>query len=188
MSRICPTLYILINFLNIKTIFLLSIKSYQYPQAQKLTTGVIISPGHNKYPCGRPCKKKWVQKNFLQKSHSVENQIIPFLNTLSRTIPYLNTLIRTIPYLNTLNRTIPYLNTLNPILIHRSQSNRQPIRIEYYVTREISARVEVPSRLSTRLGSLKPILIHRDLHPPPLSGLLTLLLLLQMKTDEFLTR
>ena len=116
------------------------------------------------------------------------NQIIPFLNTLIRTIPYLNTLSRTIPYLNTLSRTIPYLNTLNqtityfntlnPILIHGSQSNssRQPIRSENYVTRELSARVEVPCRLSARVGSLQPILIHRDLNPP-LSDLLTTLLL-----------
>ena len=34
------------------------------------------------------------------------------------------------------------------------QPSRQPIRIEYYVTRELSATVEDPSRLSVRLGSL----------------------------------
>ena len=39
----------------------------------------------------------------------------------------------------------------NRVLRHPS---RQAIRIEYYVTRELSARVEVPSRLSARLGSL----------------------------------
>ena len=31
---------------------------------------------------------------------------------------------------------------------------RQPIIIEYYVTRELSACVEVPSRFSARVGSL----------------------------------
>ena len=74
-----------------------------------------------------------------------------------RTIPYLNTLSRTIPYLNTLSRTIPYLNTLesaaNQIRV-LGNTSRQPIRIEYYVTRELSATVEDPSRLSVRLGSL----------------------------------
>ena len=49
--------------------------------------------------------------------------------------------------------------------------SRQPIRIECYVSRELSARVEVPSRLSARLGSLKPILIHRDLQPHQLYSL-----------------
>ena len=39
----------------------------------------------------------------------------------------------------------------NRLLRHPS---RQPIRIEYYATRELSARVEVPSRLSARVGLL----------------------------------
>ena len=60
---------------------------------------------------------------------------------MNRTIPYLNTLSRTIPYLSTLTRTIPYLNTLqsaaNQIRVSRNWS-RQPIRIEYYVTRELA--------------------------------------------------
>ena len=97
------------------------------------------------------------------------NRTIPYLNTLTRTIPYFNTLSRTIPSLKTLNRTIPYLNTLplaaNQIRVLRHPS-RQPIRIEYYVTRELSATVEAPSRLSARLGWLKPILIHRVFNPP----------------------
>ena len=63
--------------------------------------------------------------------------------------PYPHTLKRTIPYLNTLNRTIPYLNTLNPLL-RLANSSRQPIRIEHYVTRELLARVEAPSRLSAQ--------------------------------------
>ena len=32
--------------------------------------------------------------------------------------------------------------------------SRQPIRIEHYVTRELSARGEDPSRLSARVGPL----------------------------------
>ena len=39
----------------------------------------------------------------------------------------------------------------NQVLCHPS---RQPIKIEYYVTQELSARVEVPSWLSARVGSL----------------------------------
>ena len=71
-------------------------------------------------------------------------------------IPYPKTLNRTIPYLNTLSRTIPFLDTLSPFLIHGSQSHssRQQIRNEYYVTRELSARVDVPSRISARVGPL----------------------------------
>ena len=60
---------------------------------------------------------------------------------------------RTIPYLNTLSPTLPYLNTLqsaaNQIQVVR-HSSCQPIRIEYYVTRELSAMVEDPSQLSAR--------------------------------------
>ena len=67
------------------------------------------------------------------------------------------------------SQSIPYLNTLqsaaSQIRVLRNTS-RQQIRIEYYVKRELSARVEVPSRLSARVGSLLPILIHRDIHPP----------------------
>ena len=123
------------------------------------------------------------------------SRTIPYLNTLSRTITYLITLTWTIPYLNTLSQIIPYSNTLSQIhsdLTLGSQSNsnitlpessanesrvlrRQTIRSEYYVTRELSARVEVPSLLSNRFGSQKPILIHFDLNPP--SDLLTHVLL-----------
>ena len=82
---------------------------------------------------------------------------IPYINTLIRTIPYLNTLNRTITSLNTLSRTLPYLNTLpsaaSKIRVLRHLSG-QPIRIEYYVTRELSARVEVPSRFSAPVGAL----------------------------------
>ena len=71
-----------------------------------------------------------------------------------RTIPNLNTLSGTITHLNTLSRTNPYPNTLqsaaNQTRVSRNPS-RQPIRIEYYVTRELSATIEDPSRLSARL-------------------------------------
>ena len=54
-------------------------------------------------------------------------------------------------------RSSPYLNTIqsaaNQIRVLRNPS-RQPIRIEYYVTRKLSARVEVSSRLLARVGSL----------------------------------
>ena len=56
-----------------------------------------------------------------------------------------------------MSRSIPYLNTLqsaaNQIRELRKPS-RQPIKIDYYVIRELSATVEVPSRLSAPLGSL----------------------------------
>ena len=60
----------------------------------------------------------------------------------------------------------PRLSAANQNRVLRHPSG-QPIRIEHYVTRDVSARVEVPFRLSARVGSLKPILIHGDLHPPP---------------------
>ena len=67
----------------------------------------------------------------------------------------------------------PELYPINTLLSAPNQTrvlrhpSRQPIRIEYYVTRGLSTRLEVPSRLSARFGSLLPILIHKDLHPPP---------------------
>ena len=43
-----------------------------------------------------------------------------------------------------------------PIRFEKKKNHqiRQPIRIEYYITRDLSARVEIPSQLSTRVGSL----------------------------------
>ena len=74
-----------------------------------------------------------------------------------RSIPYLNTLSQTIPDPNTLSRTIPYFNTLpsaaNQIRVLR-QPSRQPIRIEYYVTRELPGGFENPPRLPAPLGAL----------------------------------
>ena len=86
-----------------------------------------------------------------------------YRNTLSQlSTSYLNTWTA---YLNTLNRLPFFLHPLhdwatNQIRVLR-HSSRQPIRIEYYVTRELSARVENPSRLSARIGSLETILKHR---------------------------
>ena len=103
---------------------------------------------------------------------------------------------RSIPYVNTLpNYTLSaYIAELYSILLHcrwlsavnqirapkTSSANQngairysslQPIRIEYYVTRQLSARVEVPSRLAVAFNT-------RALHPPPPpAGLLTFLLL-----------
>ena len=65
------------------------------------------------------------------------SRFIPYLNKLNRTIPYLKTLSRNIPYLNTLSRTKPYLNTLTRLHSDFDNSSRQPIRIEYYVTRVV---------------------------------------------------
>ena len=47
----------------------------------------------------------------------------------------------------------PSTSSANQNRVFRHPS-RQPIRIEFYVTRELSAQVEVPSRLSVRIGSL----------------------------------
>ena len=104
---------------------------------------------------------------------------IPYLNILCRTVLYLNTLSRTIPYLNALSRTIPYLNTLPST----AKKLRQPTRNDSYVTRDLSARVEVPSGFSARVGPLKPILIHRELHPPPSDDFITLLWLFTKLID-----
>ena len=108
------------------------------------------------------------------------NRTIPYLNKLSRTIPSFITLTRNIPYLNTLTRTIPYLNTLpsaaNQIRVLRHPSC-QPIRLEYYVTRELSARVEalLGSRLELARYSLSYYIGNS---PPPPNDLLTTLLLM----------
>ena len=77
---------------------------------------------------------------------------------------------RALPYLNTLaNYTLSYnivVGSRQPIKLEH-QKLRQPIRIEYYVTGELSATMEVPSGLSARVSSLQPISIHGALQPPP---------------------
>ena len=87
-----------------------------------------------------------------------------YLNTLSRlSAPYLNTCTA---YLNTLSRlSDPYPNTCTayfytdttrqPIRIEqrRTLGSRQPIRIEFYVTRVVSqSESSITSPESTRLG------------------------------------
>ena len=126
----------------------------------------------------------------------------PYLFTLNRTtiyalpkaylytcIPYLNTCNA---YLNTLIQlSASYLNTFNPILVHwlgfrlsatylNTLPTRQPSRIEHYVTRvecyvtrELSVRVEVPSRLESARYSLSYYIGTST----PLPDQLTLLLL-----------
>ena len=112
------------------------------------------------------------------------NTCLTYLNTLTRlSAPYPNTLNRHDSYRQPIRIEHPRtLGTRQPIrikyyvtrVVSQSESSsfgsRQPIRIGYYVTRvvsqsessstspkntrELSARVEVPSRLSGRLGSL----------------------------------
>ena len=125
-------------------------------------------PRRNNYPRGRACQEflKFFRKNltaentlslYIETNHALPNAItylntcIAYLNTLSRLsapntwIAYLNKLSR----LSAPNRCITYLNTLTRlhILIHcllgnqsesRTPGSRQPIRIEYYVTRVVS--------------------------------------------------
>ena len=108
--------------------------------------------------------------------------------TLSESIAQLYPIFihcRSIPYVNTLpNYTLSaYIAELYSILLHcrwlsavnqirapktssanqnraKRDSSFQPIRIEYFVTRQLSARVEVPSRLAVAFNT-------RALHPPP---------------------
>ena len=87
---------------------------------------------------------------------------ITYLNTLSRlSAPYLNSCTAYTTGLGnqpessnrveySVTRELSAANQ-NRVLRHPS---RQPIRIEHYVNRELSARVEVPSRLSAPVGSL----------------------------------
>ena len=114
----------------------------------------------------RPAVGIQVKKRiFSKKSLSAENE------SLNLTL-FLYTLRKDIAYIKTLPITIPYLKTLPNALVFRPKpkSSRQPIRIEHkkplnFVnqsessvttpknTRELSARVEVPSRLWAQVGS-----------------------------------
>ena len=117
---------------------------------------------------------------------------IPYLNTLSRNIPYLNTLSRTMPYLNTLPNTLgssPKTEKLSATNHNRARKTlklRQPIRIEYHHTEKdprALGKVEDPSRLSARVSSLLPILIHGGSSTPP-PDQLTLLLLPSVRNTQ----
>ena len=110
-------------------------------------------------------------------SHIAENTLFHILiHALPILIHWLGCRLSA-PYPNT---CITYLNTLSRLSApNLADSSRQPIRVEYYVTRvvsqsessitspESSRRLEDPSRLSARVGSLQPILIYRVFHPPP---------------------
>ena len=132
------------------------IKSKQYPQAFKLTAGVLISPRRNNYTRGGPGKKS---KKFSRKSLTVpknvaqcRKQVISYLYTLKRTIAY--ALPNAIAYLNTCipcpKTSITYLNILTRLSglgsiswtdttrLGSTVDSRQPIRIAYYVTRVVS--------------------------------------------------
>ena len=67
-------------------------------------------------------------------------------------------------------RAVPYSNT-SPSAANQARLLRhpscQPIRIEFCVTRELSAGVEDPSRHSAPLDSLQPLLKHGVFHPSP---------------------
>ena len=113
--------------------------------------------------CEKPCESLYYLGTFLILIHWAEvypilihwPQLYPILIHWTELYPTLIHWTELYPILIQC-RTIPYLNTLqsaaNQIRVLR-HANRQPIRIEHYVTRELSARPEVPSRLSTRLGS-----------------------------------
>ena len=70
------------------------------------------------------------------------------------------------------NRTRKFPKLRQPIKIEREKTPklREPIRIEYYVNSQLSARVEVASRLMVPFGFLCTILIHMDLDPPTQSA------------------
>ena len=128
-----------------RSIFSHCIKSQQYPQAWKLTTCVIISPRRNNYPPGWGCKRK-ISTIFFQ-------------NGL--TLPKMNPLPIRTHWVPAQNRTIigsqSESSTKNPQTLSTNQNRvlcRQPIRMECYVTQELSARVEDPSRFLAPLGSL----------------------------------
>ena len=88
----------------------------------------------------------------------------PYLNTLSTrlgsTLGSRQNRVLRHPSRQPIRIENPSTSSANQNLVLRHPS-RQPIRIEhyvtrvvYYVTRELSARVEEPSRLSARVGSL----------------------------------
>ena len=84
---------------------------------------------------------------------------------MSWTIPYPNTLSRTVLIL-ILCRAIPYLDTLNRILSEIDNSSRQPIRLKFYVTRQLWAKAGDHFRLSARVRWLQSVLIHRVFNSP----------------------
>ena len=129
----------------------------------KISAGVLIIRAVIIIRAGGGHPKNFFEKICRKLSHSAEKDPIPYLNTC---IAYLNTLSRlSAPYLSRLV-SAPYPNTLPTRLGSQSESSitspessanqnrvlRNPSR--HYVTRELSARGEDPSRLSARVGSL----------------------------------
>ena len=153
-------LYVLINFFWIypQPLYIalsqVSARVVKYPLACKSSAGVLIIHADGPAKNFETFRKNLTVPKTVAQCRKNPN---PYLNTLNRTEPYFITLSRTIPYLNSPNRTIPYLNTLpsaaNQLRVLRHPS-RQPIRIDYYVTREFSAKVGIPSRFPARVGSL----------------------------------
>ena len=125
---------------------------------------MLIIRRRNNYTRGRGQPKNFFEKisQCRKLSHSAEKGPIPYLNTC---IAYLNTLSRLSALADSSRLSAPYLNTLptrqhsrqNRVLRHQS---RQPIRIEYYVTRVVitspeSSRLGVKTLLGSRLESAR---------------------------------
>ena len=172
-TELCPIL------IHRRSIFSFCIKSKQYPHAQKLSAGVKIIRRRNIYLRGRACKEKSV-KIFSPKVWECRKWVIqptPYLYTWSRTIPYLNTLNRKHPACAQNRRIVasqsesstknPHVSSANQNRARKNPStssanqnrvlrhtSRQPIRIEDYVTRELSVMVEDTFRLCALVGLL----------------------------------
>ena len=124
-------------------------------------------PRRKSYPRMGPGKK--FKKVFSKKSHSAENESVSsfpiFIHCRTHSARAQNRKIvgsqsestTKSPHTSSANHTRarknPATSSANQNRVLR-QPSRQPIRLEYYATRELSARVEVPSRLSARVGSL----------------------------------
>ena len=160
----CSLYYVFVHFLHFNQLFQTNTQSFYIALSHikirtrnKLSAGVLNirepqadGSGRNKYPRGGPGKNS---KKNSKESHIAERIVAQCRKWI-------------IPYLCTLPNTLGSCP--------KPKNVRQPIRIEYYVTRveryvtrELSARVGDPSRLSARVGSLQPILIHEGLPPPP---------------------
>ena len=137
------------------------IKSKQYPQAQKITAGVIIGPRRNNYPRGRACKKKSVQNFFFRKSLTVPKMSYS-THSLSLYIAEHTQLVSKTEELSASNQNRAGKTIIlhQPIRIEHEKilQLRQPIRIEYYVTRLVSqSESSITSPESSWLGWKNPL-------------------------------
>ena len=155
------------HFKTLTQSFYIALSQNTIRTRNKISAGVLIIRGRNNYTRGRWAPRKCFRKICRKLSHSAEKDPIPYLNTC---IAYLNTLSQ-LHISPDSSRQHPRLH----ILIHcrlgntlgsQSQSSitspessanqnrvlRNPSR--HYVTLELSARGEDPSRLSARVGSL----------------------------------